>query len=103
MLIDNGKVIVEKSDLIETFNDHYINIVEKSSGQKPCKFVSDTNSLEDDVVINETVQQYSNYPSILKIRENFDNSQTAEQFQFNSVTTSEICKLLENIDKKKAT
>ena len=36
MLIDNGKVIVEESDLVETFNDQYINIVEKSSGQKLC-------------------------------------------------------------------
>ena len=103
MLIDNGKVIVEERDLAETFNDHYINIVEKSSGQKPCNFVSDTHSLEDDVVINEIVQHYSNHPSILKIRENFDNSQTVEQFQFNSVTTSEIYKLLANIDDKKAT
>ena len=42
MLIDNGKVIVEESDLVETFSDHYINIVEKSSGQKPCNFVWDT-------------------------------------------------------------
>ena len=42
MLIDNGKVIVEESDLVETFSDHYINIVEKSSGQKSCNFVWDT-------------------------------------------------------------
>ena len=103
MLIDNGKVIVEERDLVETFNEHYINVVEKSSGQKPCNFVSDTNSLEDDVVINEIVQHYSNQPGILKIKENFDNSQTVEQFQFNNVTTSEIYKLLKNIDDKKAT
>ena len=36
MLTDYGKVTVAESDLVETFNDHYINIVEKSSGQKPC-------------------------------------------------------------------
>ena len=42
MLIDNGEVIVEESSLAETINDHYINIVEKSSGQKPCNFASDT-------------------------------------------------------------
>ena len=29
MLIDNGKVIVEENDLVEKFNEHYINIVEK--------------------------------------------------------------------------
>ena len=28
MLIDNGKVIAEESNLVEKFNDHYINIVE---------------------------------------------------------------------------
>ena len=55
------------------------------------------------MVINEIVQHYSNHPSILKIRENFDNSQTAEQVQFNSVTSSEIYKLLKNKDDKKAT
>ena len=53
MLIDNGKVIVEESNLVEKLNDHNINIVEKSSGQKPCNFVSDTNSLEDDVSLTK--------------------------------------------------
>ena len=103
MLIDDGKVIVEESDLVEIFNEHSINIVEKSLRQKPCNFVSDTNSLEDDVVIKEIVQNDSNHSSILKIKENFDNSQTVEQFQFNKVTTSKIYKLLKNIDYKKAT
>ena len=103
MLIDDGKVIVEESDLVEIFNEHSINIVEKSLRQKPCNFVSDANSLEDDVVIKEIVQNDSNHSSILKIKENFDNSQTVEQFQFNKVTTSKIYKLLKNIDYKKAT
>ena len=37
------------------------------------------------------------------MRENFDNLQNVEQVQFNSVTISEIYKLLKNIDDKKAT
>ena len=32
MLIDNGIVIVEENELGEKLNDHYIDIVEKSSG-----------------------------------------------------------------------
>ena len=32
-----------------------------------------------------------------------DNSQTVEQFQINSVTTSEVYELVKNIDDKKAT
>ena len=53
MLINNGKVIIEESDLVETFNDHYINIVEKLSGQTPCNFILETNSLEDDVSLTK--------------------------------------------------
>ena len=49
------------------------------------------------------MQHDSNRSSILKIKENFDSSQTVEQFQFNSVTTSEVYKLLKNINVKKAT
>ena len=43
MLIGNGKVIVEEHDLVETFNHIYINMVEKSSGEKPRNYVSETN------------------------------------------------------------
>ena len=32
-LIDNSKVIVEEHDFIKTFNDQYINLIEKSSGE----------------------------------------------------------------------
>ena len=44
MLTDSGKVIVEESDLVETFNNHYINIVEKSSRQKPFDFILESSS-----------------------------------------------------------
>ena len=49
------------------------------------------------------MQHYSNHPSIPKIKENFDNPQTDPQFQFNSVTTSEVYRLLKNVNAKKAT
>ena len=70
----------------------------KSSEQKPWNFVSDPNSLEYDVFIDKIVQHYSNHYSRLKIMENFDNSQTVEQFHFNSVTASDVNKVLKNIN-----
>ena len=100
LYIRNLNKDLKEQDLIELFGFNATTCLEKSAEQKPCNFVSDTNSLEDDVVINEIVQHYSNHPSILKIREKFDNSRTVEQFQFNIVTTSEIYKLLKNIDDK---
>ena len=62
MLIDSGKVIFEESDLVETFNNHYINIVEKSSRQKPFDFWNQVH--ERYTVINEIVQNYCSHPSI---------------------------------------
>ena len=52
MLIDNSKVIVER-DLVDAFNDLYINIVEKSFGEKPRKNDLGTNLLGIDMVIDE--------------------------------------------------
>ena len=52
MLIGNGEVIVEESSLAETINDHYINIVEKSSG------------LEDDVSNFRSVSVWKTFSKI---------------------------------------
>ena len=94
MLIDNGKNVVEESGFAWEFNNHYKNIVEKSSEQNRCKLFSDINWLEDDVIIREIVQHCSNHPGILKQKKNFNNSQTVEQFLF--------YKFLKNINSKKA-
>lgn len=53
MLVDNGKVIMKEHDLEETFNDHCINKVEKSSRGKPRNYVSDANLLDDDVPLTK--------------------------------------------------
>ena len=71
MLIDNGKVIVEESDLVETFNDQYINIVEKSSGQK-LSLVTLFRTLiywKMTWSLTKIVQYYSNRPSVFKVRD----------------------------------
>ena len=52
-------------------------------------------------VIKEIAQDYNSHPSMIKVREKFDNSQNKGKFQFNSVTTPEILKLFKNIDAKK--
>ena len=51
--------------------------------------VSDTNLLDDDVVINKIVQHHSGHTSIIKIREKLGNFPNIGKFQFNSVTTHE--------------
>ena len=35
-LVKNETLVTDDKELTEIFNDHYVNIVEKSSGKKPC-------------------------------------------------------------------
>ena len=46
-LVKNNRIVTEDRELVEIFNDHYINIVEKPSGVNPCK-IADTLSTDDD-------------------------------------------------------
>lgn len=69
MLINNGEVIVEVHDLVEKFNDNYVQKIEKSSGEKSRSYISDTDLMDDDVVINQVLQQYSSHPSMIKTRQ----------------------------------
>ena len=69
MLINNGEVIVEVHDLVEKFNDNYVKKIEKSSGEKSRSYISDTDLMDDDVVINQVLQQYSSHPSMIKTRQ----------------------------------
>ena len=68
MLINNGEVIVEVHDLVEKFNDNYVKKIEKSSGEKSRSYISDTDLMDDDVVINQVLQQDSSHPSMIKTR-----------------------------------
>lgn len=54
MLINTGAVIV-KSNIAETLNESYINIVQKRYVQRSRNFVLKTNSLDEDSVINKIV------------------------------------------------
>ena len=66
-LIEGNKIIISKRELAETFNEYYINIVEKSSGIKP-KDISQRDKNQNIVKkIREIVKSYENHPSILQM------------------------------------
>ena len=46
-LVHNNQIVTDDYELTEIFNNHYINIVEKISGQKPCN-IADTVETDDD-------------------------------------------------------
>ena len=63
MLRDDEKMITDDKKLVQLFNDHYINIVERS-----CEFdIGSTNKTE---VLSSILDKYRNHPSIAKILKN---------------------------------
>ena len=99
-LVHNNQIVTDDSELTEIFNNHYINIVEKTSGQKPCN-ISDTVKYDDDrLLVRLILEKYKDHPSVLAIREGSD---TSNSFSFHEVQHHEVWALLRSLDGKKST
>ena len=103
MLIQSDEIITEEKDLGETFNKHYVDIVEKSSEIKPINVAMMHNIWDNDTAINLITEAYKNRSSVTKIKEMIEKNTTEPSFKFDSVTKPYITTLLKNIDIKKAT
>ena len=98
-LIEGKNAITEEYEIWQTFSKHDINIVEKSCGNKPNEIGTTLGSFNDSDVIDRTIKSYQNRPSVLKIKSKFGSD--LNSFHFQQITTSEITKLLKEIDIKK--
>ena len=104
-LIEGNKIITSERELAKTFNEHYINIVEKSSGIKPKDISQCDKNQNIHKTIREIVKSYENHPSILQIKQNICSSSfhVKEKFRFHFVNEIEIKKLIQGLNPKKAT
>ena len=50
-LVHNNAIVTDEQELTEIFNDHYINLVEKSSGKKPTSLAKDTGISDDRQIV----------------------------------------------------
>ena len=103
MLIQNDEIITEEKDLVETFKQHYINIVEKSSGIKPVNVAMTHNICDNDTTTNVINEAYKNHPIVTKIKEIIEKNTNKRSFKFDFVTKPYIATLLKTIYIKKAT
>ena len=100
-LVKNDKIVTEDRELAEIFNDHNINIVEKSSGDKPCN-IADTVATDDDrQIIGLILEKYKNHPSILAIIQN--RAINCRSFSFHEVKVCQVKKQLKSLDGRKST
>ena len=97
--IRNGDAFINnESKLVEMFNSHYINIVEKTTGVPPKNYVIDTNNTRE--TIEGIIKKYEKHPSILEIKNNFVSSII---FDFHKDEVADINALLKQTDPKRAT
>ena len=89
------KIISNENELVKVFNKHYINIIEKSGGQKPTNiaksYTTDNNKQAVELICNS----YRNHPSIIKINSNITTKRnTNNNTIFLPVSSDEVRKLL---------
>ena len=105
MLRDDEKMITDEKKLVQLFNDHYINIVERSCGFKPEKVEFDIGSSNKNEVLSPVLEKYRNHPSIVKILKNKNLQSSSISILSSScgskITTEEINTNLKSLNSKK--
>ena len=99
-LVHKNKIVTDDYELTEIFNNHYINIVEKTSGQKPCNIADTVETDDDRQIVRLILDKYKDHPSVHAIRESSDISIS---FSFHEVQHQEVWALLRSLDGKKST
>ena len=98
MLRDDEKKITDEKKLVQLFNDHYINIVERSCGFKPENVEHDIGSSNKNEVLSSILDKYRNHPSIVKILKNKNLQSSSISIPSSSwgskITTEEINTIL---------
>ena len=68
--IKTNDCIKDESVLVEMFNNHHINIVEKTSGIAPESLGDSSMPDNDEETVNKILKHYENHPSVSKCNQN---------------------------------
>ena len=101
ILEENGKLISNEKEIVEIFNDHYINIVETTTGHTPLSIGNPLDPQCDAATVKEIIVKFASHPCIMKIKDHFE----AQNFSFSIplATKDEVNKIIKSIDISKAT
>ena len=70
ILRGDNEITADDKRLTKLFNEHYINIVERSSGLKSGKIVCHNEDFDKRIVLHNIIKKYENHSSIIKIKYN---------------------------------
>ena len=97
---NDDKIITEAEEISELFNNHYVNVVEKTTGFPSVALGLPNDQKQDHKTVKSIIDEYCNHPSILRIKEKFPLRQ---DFDIPLATVSQINRLISEINIKKAT
>ena len=100
ILKENGALIKEEKKLVELFNEHYINIVESTTGTAPTNLGNPMDPIEDGHTVDLIIEKFRDNPIIVKIKQNVTAQTNLASFSFPQATKDEInCILKTSIPK----
>ena len=104
ILLDGEEMITNDRILAKRFNEHYINIVERSSGLKPSKISFSAESRINNHFLKSIANQYKDHPSIVNIRKNALNNTHLgiSSFSTEEVTPDKVNSIIKSLDANKA-
>ena len=68
MLDEKDKIVTEEKELVRIFNDHYINIVERSCGTKPTNLAKEQ-GIENKKAVEIICKSFANLERIKAVKE----------------------------------
>ena len=106
MLRGDNKMITDDKRLAKPFNEHYINIVERSSGLKLETIVCHNEDFDKRIVLHNIIKKYENHSSIIKmksymsVKSHLSSNNTLASAR--QVTSNEVNLVLKSLNTKKA-
>ena len=102
ILIEGDKILSRDEDVSECFNDYFSNITDSLDIAPSFKDVHEDMAVDltVDQMVERAVEKYRNHPSIRRIRENSDR--TNSNFEFSHVLPNEVGKQIDALNSNKA-
>ena len=77
MLRKESKIITDTKEIVQVLNHNYINIVERSCGEKPTS-VAKQSCLTDNIqIVDHIIRHYKDHPSVRHIKKNVESPQNS--------------------------
>ena len=98
VLIEDETIISNDLEVAETMNEFFVSVTDSLGINENSGYENATDGITDP--IDKAVHKFSNHPSILKIKDQYQN---AGSFHFQKVTPDAVDKEVRNLNPKKAT